>query len=74
MRTAAAITAVIIVSLTGWGCAFAGSTPPVAPHSAMGIYEDCRSCHEDGTQGAPRTDHAKKPECTSCHHTTQPAP
>jgi len=72
IRKSAAIAAAVLAMTTGgWGCALAGSTPPAAPHPATGTYEACASCHEDGSQGAPRTDHPRKADCTSCHHPTQ---
>ena len=49
------------------GCAFTGSEPGVVSHPVDGSYGDCRSCHEDGSNGAPKTDHALKDDCLSCH-------
>ncbi|MCL4474348.1 MAG: hypothetical protein M1539_06490 [Actinobacteria bacterium] len=68
MKTAAALATIILLALGSWGCAFAASSPSPTPHAVTGSYENCSSCHEDGSQGAPRTDHPRKADCTSCHH------
>ena len=72
MKTAVVAMMAVLLSLGGWGCAFASSSPPNTPHAVSGNFENCRGCHEDGSQGAPRTDHIKKVECTSCHHPIKP--
>lgn len=48
-------------------CALGGGNRPGTPHAADGLHADCRSCHEEGLNGAPKTDHAKKADCLSCH-------
>lgn len=49
------------------GCALTGSDPPTVTHPVSDEYTDCRGCHEEGVNGAPKTDHARKDECLSCH-------
>lgn len=66
-RITAALTLIAVIATAGWGCALAASPPPNTPHPVEGLYSDCRTCHENGSQGAPVTDHLKKPDCTSCH-------
>ena len=71
MKAAAAAVTILFLVLGSWGCAFAASSPQPTPHAVTGGYEDCASCHADGSQGAPKTDHPKKADCTSCHHPAQ---
>lgn len=67
MRKVLALCLVMVSVSLGYGCAFTGSEPPLVTHRLDGDYGDCRGCHEDGTNGAPKTDHARKDECLSCH-------
>jgi len=71
LKTTAVLAVSVVLSLTGTACALKGATPPPTPHSIEGSYENCAGCHENGSQGAPKTDHAKKNDCTSCHHATR---
>jgi hypothetical protein len=71
MKKAAVVGAVLALLSGGWACALTGSQPPAVPHPTTGTYENCVSCHEDGSQGAPRTNHPRKDDCTSCHHPTK---
>ena len=41
---------------------------PNIPHAIVG-FEDCLSCHREGTGGAPKTPHPDRPNCTNCHVT-----
>lgn len=58
---------VFLMGVFSNGCAFTGSEPMPVPHAAAGDYEDCGSCHTEGINGAPKTDHPKKKDCLSCH-------
>jgi hypothetical protein len=62
-----AVSLLIVTAASFSGCAFTGSEPPPVPHGTAGGFGDCRGCHEQGVEGAPRTDHALKPDCLSCH-------
>ncbi len=43
---------------------------PTIPHEVTQDM-DCKSCHENGTNGAKVTKHFDRPNCTSCHKTQQ---
>ncbi len=59
---------VLVLTLTVVpGCAFTGSEPGLVTHPVDGDYGDCGSCHAEGTNGAPKTDHIRKDDCLSCH-------
>lgn len=60
--------AILAVAFLSTGCeALLGKAPPPRPHEAGGKFEDCAGCHRDGRQGAPVTDHHKRPNCDRCH-------
>ncbi len=70
VRTSLLLMLVLSVFLTVSGCALTGSSPPPVTHATSDAFQDCRGCHEKGTQGAPKTDHALKDDCLSCHPAT----
>lgn len=55
----------LVAALALLGC---GEGAPTIPH-AMSSEADsyCLGCHQEGTQGAPRTPHPSKSGCTGCH-------
>lgn len=67
-----AILFIILTFATAWGCAFTGANPPYVPHPVAANYADCRSCHENGKEGAPVPDHIKKDDCVKCHKQQAP--
>lgn len=67
MRKVFVLCLVLVSLIVVPGCALTGSEPPVVTHQVAGDYADCRGCHEEGINGAPKTDHARKDDCLSCH-------
>lgn len=68
---AAALVFVFTLSVGVGGCAaLVGESAPEIPHATTAEFTECRSCHEQGIEGAPVTDHPTKPDCLGCHQET----
>jgi hypothetical protein len=45
-----------------------GDSAPKIPHAISSEADSyCLTCHENGTNGAPRTPHPDRSGCTDCH-------